>query len=603
MLDLAILFLDAGYNCARVFDSRYSSQFPCVLPSIVLQGYLIGRGGDGTPRVLSDTQRQYTSHRQGLMIQPCCECMLFITHVLPLSPRNDPSPHHTVNKLAQYIVLLVHFSLPHLHSFHFSRSQMDHKLQGYPNVVVVTAVFLALVFLYQAATSVQAAFFGPLSKYPGPVIRKFTIIPHALAIALGEQHLDLAKLHSQYGPIVRFGPNHIVFAASNQTWKDIYGFRKGGVVPKDPLFYGTTINGVHSVATTTNAADHARQRKVFSNAFSDRALKAQEPLIKTWSLKLAEKLQECAASGKKTDMLKYYNCTTFDIMADLTFGESLNMLESSEYSHWVKTIFEGIKGASILRSFKYLGTFPSYLVDDVLIKSSFVRERMMEHWNFTKERVDHRLARKTSRPDIWTLLEDKNEEHGGLSRKEHHSNGNVFMIAGTETTATALSGTTYLLLRNPKVLAKLKAEIRGMASTVHDLNLGDLGRLKYLHAVLQEGLRLYPPAAIDLPRKVASGGVFVGGHYLPAGTKIGVAQYASYRMKNHFKNADEFHPERWLGDPEYANDNLDAVEPFSIGPRNCLGKVSTVKAATYLMLTIDRTLLGTRCESCLQRWY
>ena len=167
----------------------------------------------------------------------------------------------------------------------------------------------------------------------------------------------------------------------------------------------------------------------------------------------------------------------------------------------------------------------------------------------------------------------KNETQGGLSRAENHSNGNVFMIAGTETTATGLSGTTFLLLTHPEVLKKLTAEIRSTISSPDELGLEVLARMKYLQAVLQEGLRLYPPAPIDLPREVSKGGAVVDGHFLPAGTKIGIGHYATYRLPLYFKHADQFHPERWLGDPEYKDDNLGAVEPFSIGPRNCLGKV------------------------------
>ena len=63
------------------------------------------------------------------------------------------------------------------------------------------------------------------------------------------------------------------------------------------------------------------------------------------------------------------------------------------------------------------------------------------------------------------------------------------MIAGTETTATALSGTTYHLLRNPDAMAKLSKEMRDTFSSFEDINLEDLARQKYLMAVLQEGLR------------------------------------------------------------------------------------------------------------------
>ena len=147
------------------------------------------------------------------------------------------------------------------------------------------------------------------------------------------------------------------------------------------------------------------------------------------------------------------------------------------------------------------------------------------------------------------------------------------MVAGTETTATALSGTTYYLLKNPKYMADLKKELRGAFRSVEDMHLDSLARLPLLDAVLREGLRIYPPVPIGLARVAPRGGTVVGETFIPEGTTLYVHHLATYRCEKNFKNANEFHPERWLGDPSYAGDNLAAVEPFSTGPRNCLGKV------------------------------
>ena len=137
------------------------------------------------------------------------------------------------------------------------------------------------------------------------------------------------------------------------------------------------------------------------------------------------------------------------------------------------------------------------------------------------------------------------------------------MIAGTETTATALSGTTYHLLRNPKTLKKLTEEIRSTFDDFDDITLEGLARLKYLQAVLQEGLRMYPPVPIGLPRKTPSEGTMIEGEWIPGNVAISANHFASYRMSEHWKYPYEFHPERWLGDPDYKDDHLDAMEVSS----------------------------------------
>lgn len=85
---------------------------------------------------------------------------------------------------------------------------------------------------------------------------------------------------------------------------------------------------------------------------------------------------------------------------------------------------------------------------------------------------------------------------------------------------------------------------------------------------------MYPPVPTGLPRVSPPGGMTVGEHFVPEGTKLAVHQLSTYRDPDNFKHAYEFHPERWLGDPEFKGDKLDSLEPFSVGPRNCIGKVS-----------------------------
>ena len=131
----------------------------------------------------------------------------------------------------------------------------------------------------------------------------------------------------------------------------------------------------------------------------------------------------------------------------------------------------------------------------------------------------------------------------------------------------------FRLMNNPKYLAKLTEELRGAFVSMDDMTLEALARLPILEATLKEGLRMYPPVPIGLPRIAPSGGMMVGEHFVPEGTSIAVHQLSTYQNENNFKEPAEFRPERWLGDSEFADDKLDALEPFSIGPRNCLGKV------------------------------
>ena len=92
--------------------------------------------------------------------------------------------------------------------------------------------------------------------------------------------------------------------------------------------------------------------------------------------------------------------------------------------------------------------------------------------------------------------------------------------AGSETTATTLSCITYYLLRTPDVLKRLQAEIRGAFKEYKEITVTSTATLKYLHAVSLEGMRIFAPLPLGLPRVVPEGGDTVDGHFLPASVSL-----------------------------------------------------------------------------------
>lgn len=176
------------------------------------------------------------------------------------------------------------------------------------DAVSIVASFAVLSIVYHFGCAIYDAYFGPLSKIPGPKLNAISILPAIVTNHTGNDNIDLPALHAKYGPVVRVAPRRISYANGAAGFKEIYGFAKKGLY-KDPEFYNRPFNQVHSIITAGDAG-HSRQRKVVSNAFSDRALKEQEPLLKQWVQLMKDKMMESAKAGQKADLLKFYNCTT-----------------------------------------------------------------------------------------------------------------------------------------------------------------------------------------------------------------------------------------------------------------------------------------------------
>ncbi|KAH0349680.1 benzoate 4-monooxygenase cytochrome P450, partial [Aureobasidium melanogenum] len=426
-----------------------------------------------------------------------------------------------------------------------------------------------------AAYVARDVFFGPLSRVEGPKLWAASHIPKAIMLWTGSEARIMPILHEIYGPVVRVAPRELSFSDAS-AWKAIYGHKTGGktrTFEKDPKFYTTNPQSTRHIGTADDP-NHTRQRRILANSFSDKALRDQEPLLKQWASLMVTKLKEVEATGKAVDMVAYYNFTTFDIMSDLTFGEPLYMLEKSEYAPWVKNVFGSVKIIGKFIAIRQLPFMP-WLLPKLVPTSA--RRKQKEHQRYSADRVDRRLARDPGRPDLWTEVlrrsaDGMGDATAGMSLREMHANAAVFMMAGTETTATLLSGLTYYLLINPDKLAKLVAEIRGSFTSESDITVDALAELPYLNACIEEGLRMYPPVSGSLPRKVPAEGATIAGTWVPGDVSVAVNQRAIYQSTTNFRSPASFVPERFLGDPKYANDNFAALQPFSVGPRNCIGK-------------------------------
>ncbi|KAI5918191.1 cytochrome P450 [Camillea tinctor] len=427
-----------------------------------------------------------------------------------------------------------------------------------PGVTALTAA-VAIVLVYFASSALYSLYFHPLHTYPGPKLCAITRMPYWIACLNGNQVRWMTKLHRTYGTIVRFGPDDLSYS-DGRAWKDIYGASKGSKEnKKDPKYNNPSPNGVEHILIINDRERHAAVRRVFSPAFSEKALKAQESLFQGYS----DKMVAVARQKKTLNMTQLYNFTTFDVMADLAFGQSLGLLEGEDPS-WVATIFQWLRCLPLLQFIQY---YP--LIEKIynLVEPKSIAKMRLDHFHHTTSRVDKRLKEGSDKQDLWKFVIDSNQ----LSLADMHINAELFMAAGTETTSSLLTGLTYYLTKNPDKTKILTDEIRSRFKSNEEITFEALAALPYLNACIREGLRIYPPVPSSVPRIIPEGGNFVLGKWLPAGTRVSVHQTATYRSPANFKNPDQYVPERWLGSPEYKDDNRESHQPFSVGPRNCLG--------------------------------
>lgn len=247
-------------------------------------------------------------------------------------------------------------------------------------------------------------------------------------------------------------------------------------------------------------------------------------------------------------------------------------MPQGQFHFWIALIFETVKAGAIEQATRRFATAGSTMQNFLLsLVPSEIRQRRKDHLNFSREKVLRRLENtKTQRKDfIWYILDQ--QKRGAISQDEVIVNSALFIVAGSETTANLLSGLTARLIRNPGPYKKLCEEIRGAFRTEADIKFEELLKLPYLNACLEEGLRIHPPVPTGLLRTVPKGGATIDGHFVPEGTSVATGSWSAAHNPVNFSQPDEFIPERWL-EPGWEEDKKKAAQPFSLGPRGCIGK-------------------------------
>ncbi|KAJ5726555.1 cytochrome P450 monooxygenase [Penicillium malachiteum] len=439
----------------------------------------------------------------------------------------------------------------------------------------IVAALAAIVLAHAIWKAFYNVFLHPLQAFPGPTLLGMSRIPYCWRLLRGTLPYDILDLHKKYGDVVRIAPDELAF--SNATaLKEIMGHQHGKEFRKLKSFYrpvdASPVNVVNA-----EREEHSILRRQLAHGFSEKSMREQEPVINVYIDLLIQRLHENCANGKALNLTAWYNWTTFDIIGDLAFGEPFGCLQNLKDHPYVHLIFQSARAGTI---FITVGFYPLLNKFFWALMPKFVLARYIRQTELSREKLQRRMEPGNERSDLIEALLQKKDELN-LSLDNLQSNANVFIIGGSETTATLLTGVTYLLLSSPSALEKLTKEVRSTFDKEQEITMASVNQLTYMLACLNEALRVYPPIPAGLPRLVPSKGHVILGRYVPGDTIVALHHWAMYHNEKHFTDPHSFTPERFLGDPRYANDEFEILQPFSVGPRNCLGR--KMKIADFIL--------------------
>lgn len=192
----------------------------------------------------------------------------------------------------------------------------------------------------------------------------------------------------------------------------------------------------------------------------------------------------------------------------------------------------------------------------------------------------------------WLKYVDENP--GKATTRDIMAQATNVTAAGSDTTSSLLQSIFYHLLRNPKTLERARAEIAPIDNSDRVLPFSEVRELPYLNACIKEALRIHTPIPMPLPRLAPKGGIEIGGRCFPEGITVSGSPWVLHRSTALWgEDADEFKPERWLGDdgPRLERYFMPFGAGFMACPGQHLARIEAVKITSTIIRDYDLQLV------------
>ncbi|KAH8595992.1 cytochrome P450 [Bisporella sp. PMI_857] len=458
---------------------------------------------------------------------------------------------------------------------------------------------VARALLWGAAISFLTLFtyrlaFHPLAKYPGPLLARLTTLYGAYHAYHGDMHLDLQRLHRKHGTFVRYGPNALSVGSVN-GYHDIYGYGK-----KFRKADSYSIHGPGSLIGTPDKAEHARKKRIFSQGFSDTALREHEPkvidLVNLFSEKLLEDKVTSDGWTKPKNLSDWCTYLTTDIITKVMFTTTYELLASTKNHQFLVAALTAGRMLGIIHQSALFYKFPLLLalIVPAIGKSLTV---MRGHIKDMLKRSLQARENNALKDNLERFRKARDPVTGEVLTEDYiRRSCTLFVGAGSDTSAVTLAATFHYLSCSPEFYVKVASEVRSTFKSLDSIRPGPaLNSCVLLRATVNEALRLTPPAAQPLWREAEPGGATVDGQFFPPGVNLGTSLYVLHRTSS-FASPNAYNPARWipLNDSDEEKDRIKNLSrsfaPFSTGSRQCIAKnFAMMEILTTLAIVLYRS--------------
>ena len=338
---------------------------------------------------------------------------------------------------------------------------------------------------------------------------------------------------------------------------------------------------VGSGLLTSDGDSWLRQRRLMQPAFHRRRIASFATTMTDAARETLARWQAPAASGEPMDVAEEMTRLTLEIAGKTLFSMDLTR-EAEVVGDAFTAASTEILAYMAIPFGAYLVNLPWWPGARRLRRHVAILDEVVE--GIIDERRQQRHAGRRTSDDLLDMLMDaRDEETGeGMSDEQLRDEVMTLMLAGHETTSLALSWTLYLLSQHPDVRRRLEAEVDEVLGG-RTPTMADIPDLTYTTMVLEESMRLYPPAYATSRWCVEADEV--GGYDVPAGSVVTLSPYVTHRHLDFWEEAERFDPERFQPERKAERPRF-AYMPFGGGPRQCIGNRFAMMEATLILALV-----------------
>ncbi|KAI7893107.1 cytochrome P450 [Mucor mucedo] len=339
--------------------------------------------------------------------------------------------------------------------------------------------------------------------------------------------------------------------------------------------------------TDTEEMDWKLAHKLLMPAFSPRAIKVYQQEMGEITQQ-AIKIFEQFAPSDPVEIIDWTTNITFETIGRVGFGYDFNLLAERDQP---PNAFIEAMGFCLNQSIQRMQQ--AQFIKLLPIEANRKFEQSIKHMHrivdgVIVERKNGEDAKDMEKDLLGYMLNARDENNLGLSDENIRDQVVTFLIAGHDTTANTLAWTLYELARNPDIQQKVLQEIADNHITWDVLPTSEqISNLKYIHQVIKEVLRVYPPVRV-LGKYCKEDCIVPGGYRIKAGTTCALHVYAMHHNEDVYPDHSRFDPDRWTPEEEQKRSRFSWL-PFSTGVRGCIGMALALQEAkTVLAMLLNR---------------